>query len=56
MKGYELYEYLKDRGALDQEIYVGTRNGSILSRLYEEDVALVYADETNEGDVVMILV
>lgn len=56
MTGFELVKLLSHRGALDQEIYVGTRNGSILSRLYEEDVALVYSDETNEGDVVMILV
>ena len=56
MKGYELCDYLKDIGALDQEIYIGTRSGDLISRLYEEDVRLVFADETKEGDVVMILI
>ena len=56
MKGYELCKYLEDIGAMNQEIYIGTRTGDIFSRLYEEDVKLVFADDTKEGDVVMILV
>lgn len=56
MTGFELVKLLSHRGALDQEIYIGTRTGDVLSRLDEDDVALIFSDEIREGDVVMILV
>lgn len=56
MTGFELVKFLSHNGVLYQEIYIGTRKGDIISRLYEEDVGIVYADDTQEGDVVMILI